>query len=108
MISPIVLSYVIYLINSIVKKKPVNKTLTTMLPILIFVHLVLLSAHVQMGGSHFGNRYPNDALPFVFLGLALLVPKEENKYHNLNYILFLIGFGLNIVGTVGYYCNFFS
>lgn len=108
MISPIVLSYVIYLINSIVKKKPVNKTLTVMLPVLIFIHLVLLSAHVQMGGSHFGNRYPNDTLPFVFLGLSLLLPKEEGKYHKLNYILFLIGFGLNIVGTVGYYCKFFG
>lgn len=108
MISPIVLSYAVYLINTIVRKKRTDKILTILIPVLVFIHLLLLSAHVQMGGSHFGNRYPNDALPFVFLGLAFLLPKNEGKYHCLNYPLFFIGLSLNLIGTVGYYCNFFS
>ncbi len=108
MISPITVAYIAYIIAAAVKKKPVNKIITVMLPILIFIHLLMLSAHVQMGGSHFGNRYPNDALPFVFLGLAILIPKEEGAYHKLNYPLFIIGICINIVGAVGYYNQFFS
>jgi hypothetical protein len=55
-----------------------------------------------MGGSHFGNRYTNDVLPMIFLGLASLLSKDE-EWEKFNYPLFFIGFALNIIGTVNYY-----
>lgn len=108
LISPVVTSYVIYIISAIVTKKKINKPLSIMLPVLIALHLVLLAAHVQMGGSHFGNRYPNDTLPFVFLALGLVLEKGDNKYIKLNYLLFFIGFAMNLIGTTGYYAGWFG
>lgn len=108
MISPIFISYIVYVVRAFTKDKKHDVKLTVLVILIVVIEILAITAHKTMGGSHFGNRYPNDTLPFVFLGLSLLLPKEEGKYHKLNYILFLIGFGLNIVGTVGYYCKFFG
>lgn len=106
MVSPIVTSYVVYLIYSAVTRKSSDIVLTVALPILVLIHLIALSAHVQMGGSHFGNRYPNDALPFIFLGLALILQNCKGKYYTLNYPLFFIGITLNVLGSVMYYLGY--
>lgn len=108
MISPIFISYIVYVVRAFTKDEKHDVKLTVLVILIVVIEILAITAHKTMGGSHFGNRYPNDTLPFVFLGLSLLLPKEEGKYHKLNYILFLIGFGLNIVGTVGYYCKFFG
>ena len=108
MISPVVTTYVVYLIKTVVKKTQTDKILLILIPILVFIHLVALSAHVQMGGSQFGNRYPTDALPLVFLGLSMLLPKQQGKYEALSAPLFIMGLCLNIIGAVGYYNGFFN
>lgn len=103
MVSPIVTSYVIYLVYAVITKKNIDKFISAALPVLIFVHLVALCAHVQMGGSHFGNRYPSDALPFAFLALTIILKHCDDKYFKFNYPLFFIGFALNLIGTVNYF-----
>lgn len=107
-ISPIFIAYVINIIRCGIKKQTFDKTLIIVSAVIIIIELLCIASHKTMGGSQFGNRYTNDVLPLVLLSMAVLIPKTEGKYHGLNYPLFLIGLSLNLVGTVGYYCNFFS
>lgn len=108
LISPIVISYIVYTVKSFALKQETDKKLIFIIIAIVILEILCITSHKTMGGSHFGNRYMNDILPAILLGTALLKPSSENKYFKFNYILFLIGITLNIVGTVGYFCNFFS
>lgn len=108
LISPIVISYIVYTVKAFALKQETDKKLIFIIIVIVILEILCITSHKTMGGSHFGNRYMNDILPAILLGTALLKPSSENKYFNFNYILFLIGITLNIVGTVGYFCNFFS
>lgn len=108
LISPIVISYIVYTVKEFVLKKNSDKKMIFIIIAVIILETLCIISHKTMGGSHFGNRYMNDILPAIMLGIAILKPSSENKYFNFNYILFLMGLALNIVGTVGYFCNFFS
>ncbi|MCD8180462.1 MAG: hypothetical protein LUF26_03160 [Firmicutes bacterium] len=100
--SPIFISYIVYTVRSFVKKTNTNKPLTVMIIIISILYIIALTAHKTMGGSHFGNRYTNDILPIVFLGLAAVLP-ENGKLVSLNYPLMIIGLALNLIGTVNYF-----
>lgn len=102
LVSPVFISYVICLVLSVLKKEKVNLALAVGIPILICVHFLLLTSHRTMGGWHFGNRYTNDALPFLLYGMLLFMPKTD-KYDFLHYPLFLFGLALNVLGTVAVY-----
>lgn len=104
LVSPIFVSYILYVALSMFKKEKVNFALAVGIPVLIGVHFLLLTAHKTMGGWHFGNRYTNDALPFLFYGLLMLLPRED-KFRFLNYPLFLFGVAFNLIGTVAVYNN---
>ena len=108
LISPIVISYIVYTVKVFALKQETDKKLIFIIIVIVILEILCITSHKTMGGSHFGNRYMNDILPAILLGTALLKPSSENKYFKFNYILFLIGITLNIVGTVGYFCNFFS
>ena len=108
LISPIVISYIVYTVKAFALKQETDKKLIFIIIVIVILEILCITSHKTMGGSHFGNQYMNDILPAILLGTALLKPSSENKYFNFNYILFLIGITLNIVGTVGYFCNFFS
>ena len=108
LISPIVISYIVYTVKAFALKQETDKKLIFIIIVIVILEILCITSHKTMGGSHFGNRYMNDILPAILLGTALLKPSSENKYFNFNYILFLIGITLNIVGTVGYFCNFFT
>lgn len=108
LISPIVISYIVYTVKAFALKQETDKKLIFIIIVIVILEILCITSHKTMGGSHFGNRYMNDILPAILLGTALLKPSSENKYFKFNYILFLIGITLNIVGTVGYFCNFFS
>lgn len=109
-VSPIFLSFAIYFIWTLIKKKRMDGFLYWCIPLLVVVHFVLLTAHRTMGGYHFGNRYPNDTLPFLFLGLCLMM--QGKRKHNtisgeevidrFSYVLFFMGILFNIIGTVAY------
>lgn len=106
-ISPIFIVYTVTLINTLVKKKKGIILLIIILAVII-TELLCITSHKTMGGSQFGNRYTNDVLPLVLVSLAVILPQQHEKYDALTYPLFFIGLALNLVGTVGYYCNFFS
>jgi hypothetical protein len=105
LVSPIYISYFFYLIrrNVILDKKPKEHlALNWMIPILILIHMIMLMSHKTMGGWHFGNRYINDTLPYVFYGILLLLPEQGHRM-KVHYALFTFGLILNVVGTIALY-----
>lgn len=104
MISPIFVSYIIYLVYVLLKPRIKIKSIQPLIIILVILHFLLLTAHKTMGGWQFGNRYTCDALPYLFYGLILLIPKND-KLEKYNYPLFFFGLTLNLVGTIAVYNN---
>lgn len=99
--SPIFISYLVYTVHPLIKKEKSDKAVMIMVFILTLTYLLLLTAHKTMGGSHFGNRYTTDTLPFVFLAIAMLYKK--GKPIVFNYPLFVFGLLLNMYGTIDYF-----
>lgn len=80
LISPLFVSYLIYLARTIFTRKKVDWILFLSTPVLVIVHIIALCSHETMGGFHFGHRYINDCLPFVyFLTLMLAYGKPLFK-----------------------------
>ncbi len=104
LISPLFITFVVYIIYSAVTKNKLGKRsfLYTLLPCLLVAHIICITAHKTMGGWHFGNRYINDLLPFVFYGILNFMPEKE-EYVKWNYPLFILGMLLNFVGTIATY-----
>ncbi len=127
LVSPLFVSYGIYWIRGIMKKRKGNPILYFGIPLCIIVHMAALMLHRTMGGSHFGNRYLNDILPYIFLGIWLLIYEGDKKKEDvpekeaesieqmekggviddfiikLQYPIALFGMALNVVGTLLYY-----
>lgn len=102
MISPLFISYIVYVIRSFTKDAKRDVKLTALVILIAVIEILAITAHKTMGGSHFGNRYTNDILPLVFIGLAAVLPTDDN-IKNFNYPLFFIGLTLNIIGTANYF-----
>ncbi len=101
LVSPVFVSYAVYFVWSLFQKEKDRKLCIGIL-VLAVVHTVALLMHKTMGGSHFGHRYINDTLPFIFLGLLASLPKRD-LCEKLNYPLLFLGLSLNLVGVVCYY-----
>ena len=93
--------YIAYTIYAFVKKKADKKLIIAVL-VTVIVHLLFITAHKTMGGAHFGNRYTNDVLPLLFVGLLTALPKK-NKYEDINIILLLFGLVTNVIGSTLYF-----
>lgn len=104
LVSPIFISYAVYMIYSLVKKCNKDRVFTFLSLGLIIVHFLALSAHVNLGGSQFGNRYTNDVLPIVLLNIAFLLP-EKRSWEKYNAVLLLMGLTMNIIGSVLFYAK---
>jgi len=104
LISPIFITFVVYFIYSITTKNNLGKRsfLYFLLPCLLMLHIICITAHKTMGGWHFGNRYINDLLPFVYYGILNFMPEKETLV-KWNYPLFIFGMLLNFVGTIATY-----
>lgn len=100
-VSPIVISYIVYSVYGVIKKK-ISPSLAIIVFTMLLAELILTTAHKTMGGSHFGNRYTNDVLPLAFLGIAATMP-EGKPWEKFNYILLFWGAALNIIGSVLFY-----
>ena len=98
LISPIFISYIIYTIYAL-KSRNSERILTFIILGMIIAELLCITAHRTMGGWQFGNRYTNDVLPLVFLGIASVSPnRKDNEIFNA--VLLLLGFTINVIGTV--------
>ena len=98
LISPIFISYVIYTIYALKSRKS-ERILTFIILGMIITELLCITAHRTMGGWQFGNRYTNDVLPLVFLGIVSVSPnRKDNEIFNA--VLLLLGFTINAIGSV--------
>jgi hypothetical protein len=107
--SPIIITFAIYFILRLSKKTNVNeKILYFTVLVSILLHVFALSFHRTLGGHQFGNRYTVDLLPIVFLGLLLVLKtgKRDGLYYHV--LLFLPGFIMNLVGTIGFMQFYFG
>ena len=97
------ITFIIYFIYAAIKKKTVNNTnriMLILLPCLFVIHILFIVSHKTMGGWHFGNRYVNDLLPFVYYGILMFMPKKNDIWKTMNFPLFIFGLGINMVGTI--------
>lgn len=96
--TPVLIFLLIIAVNILYKEK---KILLFNLEILLLsiIYLIVTMMHATMGGWHFGNRYTNDILAYVYLGNMITLGKHPKlgKYQ-LPFILW--GVCLNIVGTI--------
>ncbi|MCR5615975.1 MAG: hypothetical protein K6F45_07390 [Saccharofermentans sp.] len=85
-----------------IKKKP--DTLVVMIIATCILHLLLTCAHKTMGGWHFGCRYLVDATPLALL--LCLHLRSEKPFLKIDAVLFIIGFLINMIGTIWFYSQF--
>lgn len=100
LVSPIYISYFYCFIRNLVQRKKV--TIHFVLIISVSIHIFLLMCHRTMGGWHFGNRYINDTLPFVFFGVIAL-QDDQKECVWLDSVLCHFGILLNVIGTIAVY-----
>ncbi|MCL2378955.1 MAG: hypothetical protein FWC77_07500 [Defluviitaleaceae bacterium] len=108
--SPIVISYAVYFFYSIKNRASYDKEFIlvylVLIPVLIGVHLLLLSAHKCNGGRQFGYRYTIDILVVLFFGLITLLSKFETRTDNTriyrNLVLLIFGLAVNVMGTIDF------
>lgn len=110
-VSPIFLSYFIYVfylvvIEKIGRRNKIDYQIQLGLIVLMILHLLLIASHKTLGGWHFGNRYTNDLLPYLFYGLMLLIPKKD-LLEKAQYPLCIYGIGVNLIGTIAVYNGWF-
>lgn len=109
LVSPLFLSYLYYVIRHIViyvqnrdntgEKQRSFLFPALYIPLACIVYVMILIAHKTMGGWHFGNRYLNDILPFIFFGALLYMP-EKDRHWRIHTPLFALGLSLNLIGTI--------
>ena len=102
LVSPIFISYLIYIARSIIKHEKFDMKFTLLVLSIAIIELLSITAHKTMGGAHFGNRYTNDVLPIIFIGTVMLLPKD-NDWESFNYPLFFIGLAINLVGSIMFF-----
>jgi hypothetical protein len=99
MVSPMFIVFIVAFIYAMVENKKYDTKINIMIMALVIIHILLLTAHRTMGGEHFGNRYPCDALPYAFTAIAIIIP-EKSRCTRLCMIPLMFGFALNALGVL--------
>lgn len=86
LVSPIFASYFIYLIRKFIRRQKIDRFLLVGIPAIVCIHILGLCAHDTMGGFHFGHRYINDTLAYVYLAVMMFagtteIWKKKNTQH---------------------------
>ncbi len=100
--SPFVVFALILFILIIVRKKKDIALADMAIILLCAAYMCITMMHKTMGGWHFGNRYSNDIIPWLYLSVVLGLSKipGAGKYQTP---LLIFGICLNAVGTVVVY-----
>ncbi len=100
--SPFVVFAVVLFIVILIKKKKDIALADIAIILLCVAYLCITMMHKTMGGWHFGNRYANDIIPWLYLSVVLGLNKLPGvgKYQTP---LLIFGICLNAVGTVVVY-----
>ncbi len=98
-VNPPILVTLLGVIWAVVKRDKKTIIFSLLILMMSVFYLLVTMMHATMGGWHFGNRYTNDVLPWMFLCLMPILSKNERlvKWQ----IPFAIwGLLFNVVGTV--------
>lgn len=98
-VNPPVLVFMLAIAAACIKREKNTAVLGGLTLVLSAGYLTVTAMHATMGGWHFGNRYTNDILPWLFISLMMFF----SKHHRLVkwQIPFAIwGILFNMVGTV--------
>ena len=79
LVIPMFVSYLIYYIRKFIRRQNIDKMFLIVLPVLVIVHIVALCSHRTMGGFHFGHRYINDVLPYLYWGVLIFAGTPGRK-----------------------------
>lgn len=77
LVSPLFVSYFIYLLRKVITRQKIDPFLLISIPALVILHMIGLCAHKTMGGFHFGHRYINDTLAYVYLAVIMFAGTTE-------------------------------
>lgn len=108
--SPILVSYVVYLVIRWMTRKKGDTDITIwLIPILVFLHLFFFSFHRTLGGRQFGSRYAADSLPAIYLGLLIILSKIQVSKNTMIANAFPFAFGtlINFHGTITFLAFYF-
>ena len=98
-VNPPVFIFILVMIAAIIKKEKNTAVIGIMTVFLSAGYLVITAMHATMGGWHFGNRYTNDILPWLFIAHAMFFAKHDRLVKwQLPFAIWGIMF--NVVGTV--------
>lgn len=100
--SPILISFFVYWLIGMVRGHAKDRIKLSVIMALFWIHLIAITAHKTMGGSHYGNRYVNDTLPVIFAALCFIAAKYK-KGVLLNVLPLFMGTGLNIYWILLYF-----
>lgn len=95
---PILVACMLLIVALIYREKDVL-VIGILTVILSAAYLIVTMMHATMGGWHFGNRYSNDILPWMYLPLVMVLAKHPRlvKYQ----VPFAVwGLLFNVVGTI--------
>lgn len=98
-VNPPILIACVLLIVALVYREKDALAIGILTVFLSTVYLIVTMMHATMGGWHFGNRYSNDILPWMYLPLVMVLAKHPRlvKYQ----VPFAIwGLLFNVVGTI--------
>lgn len=101
-VNPPILVACVLLIVALIYREKDALTVGMLTVILSAAYLVVTMMHATMGGWHFGNRYSNDILPWMYLPLVMVLAKHP---HLVKYQVPFAIWGLlfNVVGTIMVY-----
>lgn len=103
-VTPVFLVHIITVLRAVLEGRKADRVILWGIPVLIALNFLLLTMHRTMGGYQFGNRYTLDALAYAVFAIAATADKED-KYEKIYIPLMIIGFCVNLVGTIAVYNN---
>lgn len=98
-VNPPILIAVFGIIFACMKKEKKAALLGGITILLSVVYLIVTMMHATMGGWHFGNRYTNDILPWLFVCFMLVLAKH-NRLVKWQIPFAIWGILFNVVGTI--------
>ncbi len=107
LIAPMSIVYAIVWMQAVLSRRRVCQMEWVTIPLMLLLHLLIICSHRTLGGYQFGNRYIVDMLPYVFYGLLRIKP-ENRRFELLILPLFVMGFSINLIGTVATYNHWMS
>ena len=102
LITPVFTICILCMIYSVAKGNTALLRKLIFVSILATIYMTIIVMHRTMGAWQFGNRYSNDIIPWIYLGI-LWCDKEYPGFVKYHIPFAIWGLSLNLVGSVAVY-----